>query len=46
MSSTISICAEGGLVLHVFLDPQCILDWSCAVPVIQFLRYSVITHRG
>ena len=46
MSSTTSICAEGGLVLHVFLDPQFIFDWSCAVPVIQFLRYSFITHRG
>ena len=46
MSSTTSICAEGGLALHIFLDPQFIFDWSCAVPVIQFMRYSVITHLG
>ena len=45
MSSITSMCADGGLVLHVFLDPQFIFDWACAVHVIQFLRYGFVTHR-
>ena len=46
MSSTTSICAEVRLVLHIFLDPQFISDWACAVHVIQFFRYGFVTHRG
>ena len=46
MSYITSICAEVGLVLHVFLDPQLILYWSYAVHVIQFPRYGFVTHRG
>ena len=32
MSSTTSICAEGGLVLHVFLDPQFIFETVLCSP--------------
>ena len=46
MSSITSICAEGVIVLYVFIDPQFIFDWSCAVHVIQFLLYGFVTHRG
>ena len=36
MSSTTSICADGGLVVHVFLDPQLIFDWFVEFPSFSF----------
>ena len=44
VSSTTSLSAESGIVLHVFLHRQFILD--CFWPVIQFLHYVFVTHRG
>ena len=41
-SSTTSICAEGDLVLHVFLGPQFIFDWSCAVHDSTSFSFSIM----
>ena len=36
MYPTTSICAEGGLVLHVFLDAQFLFNLSCASQSFSF----------